>query len=324
MSDTWRTLEVQASQGGLRVDAFLAQHVGVTRSQVEKLAKQGGVLVNGRPAKPGRRLEPGERVQAQLPPPVEPGLRPEPIPLTILYEDDSLIVLAKPSGLVVHPGAGRAGGTLVNALLAHCPTLVGGERDRPGIVHRLDRDTSGVMVVAKGVESYQCLSRQVRSREMDRRYLALAWGVIREDHLIIAVPITQHETKRERMAAAVGPDMGRRVRAAVTDLRVQVRFQQMTLVEAKLVTGRTHQLRVHLAHIGHPVVGDPVYGRRTARRMEALLDPYTLALVRALPGQALHAQSLTFRHPITGQEMAFSAPPPPELGRLLQRAETGW
>jgi 23S rRNA pseudouridine1911/1915/1917 synthase len=157
---------------------------------------------------------------------------------------------------------------------------------------------------------------------MERRYLALAWGVIREDRLLVAVPIARHEVERTRMAAVTAPEEGRTVRTAVTDLRVQVRFAHMTLVEAKLLTGRTHQIRVHLTHVGHPVVGDPVYGKRVAKRLELELDAPTLALVRALPGQALHAQSLTFRHPITGQQMSFSCPPPPEMARLLVHLQT--
>lgn len=317
MSGTARALEVRPEDSGLRLDVFIAQHGLLTRSQVERLAKQGKVLINGRPAKPGRRLEPGERVEITVAPRCEPEVRAEPASLAILYEDDHVIVLYKPPGLAVHPGAGRATGTLVNRLMAHVPSLAGGEAHRPGIVHRLDRDTSGVMVVAKTPEAYGYLSRQVRRREMERRYLALAWGVIREDRVIIEAPIARHETERKRMRVAPAAQPERGARAAVTDLRVQARFAHLTLAEAKLLTGRTHQIRVHLAHIGHPVVGDPVYGRRTARRLEVELDAQTLEKVRALPGQALHAQSLGFRHPITGQEMAFSASPPPEMARLL-------
>ena len=328
MPESAETLEVRAAEGGVRLDVFVAHHTSLARSQVEKLAKQGKVRVNGRPAKPGRKLESGERVEVRLPAEVEATPRPERRPLAILFEDEHVIVLSKPPGLAVHPGAGRAEGTLVNALLAHVPTLAGGESFRPGIVHRLDRDTSGVMVVAKTPEAYEQLSRQVRDREMERRYLALAWGVIREDRLLVAVPIARHEVERTRMAAVVAKSRrveesrSREGRAAATDLRVQVRFAHMTLVEAKLLTGRTHQIRVHLTHVGHPVVGDPVYGKRVAKRLELELDAPTLALVRALPGQALHAQSLTFRHPITGQQMSFSCPPPPEMARLLVHLQT--
>lgn len=313
MPDTWQTLEVGTDAEDVRLDVFVARRLLLARSQVEKLAKQGRVLVDGRPAKPGHKLEPGQQVRLQLPAPETPGLRPERVPLAILYEDNDVIVLTKPPGLAVHPGAGRAEGTLVNALLAHVPSLAGGESHRPGIVHRLDRDTSGVMVVAKHPQAYAQLSQQVRAREMERRYLALAWGVIREDRLIIEAPLARHETERTRMSVASREG----ARAAVTDLRVQARFPHMTLVEAKLITGRTHQIRVHLTHLGHPIVGDPVYGRKTAQRLEVELDARTLELVRALPGQALHAQSLTFRHPGTSQVMAFSAPPPPEMSRLL-------
>ena len=317
MSETRQMLSVPTEGGGLRLDVFVARHCGITRSRVEKLCHQGKVRVGGQSAKPGRKLEPGERVEVETPPPAELALKAERAPLAILYEDEHIIVLSKPPGMAVHPGAGRTTGTLANALLAHVPTMAGGESHRPGIVHRLDRDTSGVMVVAKTLAAYEQLSRQVRRREMERRYLAVAWGVIREDRLIIDAPIARHTHARTRMAAVPSPDGGRTARAAVTDLRVHVRAAHMTVVEARLITGRTHQIRVHLTHVGHPVVGDPVYGRRTAKRLEVELDAPTRELVDALPGQALHAQSLAFHHPATGQAMSFSCPPPPEMARLL-------
>jgi 23S rRNA pseudouridine1911/1915/1917 synthase len=317
VTDDPHLLEVTPEEEGVRLDAFVARHGAIPRAQAEKLAREGKVLVEGKPAKPGLRLEPGLRVQLPILLPVSDVPQPEARPLTLLFEDEHVIVLSKPPGLAVHPGAGRRAGTLVNALLAHAPGLAGGESFRPGIVHRLDRDTSGVMVVAKTPQAFAGLTQQVRTREMERRYLALAWGQIREDRVVIDVPIGRHLTNRTRMAAVPSPTPERTVRAAVTDLRVHARFPLMTLVEARLETGRTHQIRVHLAHLGHPVVGDPVYGQRAAKRFELELDNQARALVAALPGQALHAQTLTFRHPITGQELTFSASPPPEMARLL-------
>ncbi len=316
-SPTHHNLTVDADAQGHRLDAFVARATSLPRARAEKLIRDGAVLVNGQPAKPGLRLEPGMQVQVSVPAPPSPTPLPESIPLTLLFEDQHLLVLNKPPGLAVHPGAGRDRGTLVNALLAHVPGLSGGESFRPGIVHRLDRDTSGVLVVAKTPRAFAGLSEQVRAHTMERRYLALAWGRIREDHVVIDVPIGRHLTERTRMAAVPSPAADRTVRAASTDLRVQERFAHLTLLEARLETGRTHQIRVHLAYLGHPVVGDPVYGRRIAQRLELELDDDLRTLVEALPGQALHAHTLGFTHPLTGQRLTFSASPPPEMARLL-------
>jgi 23S rRNA pseudouridine1911/1915/1917 synthase len=243
---------------------------------------------------------------------------PEGIALDILFEDDHVLVVNKPQGMVVHPGAGRSSGTLVNALLGHTESLAsGGGPHRPGIVHRLDRDTSGLMVVAKSEVAYAGLSRQVRQREMERRYLALVWGRVREDRLLIDVPIGRHLGDWRRMAAVPRAEAGRRVRSAVTDIRVSERLGPVTVVEARPATGRTHQIRVHLAHQGHPVVGDGVYGLRRARQEKAALDAETLARVRGLPGHALHAQMLSFAHPVSGQELRFSAPAPGAMSGLV-------
>lgn len=311
-------LDVQPGDAGQRLDAFIAGRGVLARSQAEKLAKEGRICVNGKPARAGYRVQPGDSVHVPADGPrlPTPHSRP-PTPIPVLFEDDAIVVVNKPPGLAVHPGAGRPGGTLIDMLLAQIPALrrSGGAPERPGIVHRLDRDTSGVMVVAKTAAAYEGLSRQVRQREMDRRYLALAWGRIEEDRLVIDVPIGRAQADPTRMVAA--PSAARLSRAAVTDIWVQQRAAAMTVVEARLVTGRTHQIRVHLAHIGHPVVGDPVYGRRVAQRGEAEVDGETLALIEALPGQALHAQSLAFRHPTTGQQVRFSAPPYPEMAKLL-------
>ncbi|MBN1458968.1 MAG: RluA family pseudouridine synthase [Armatimonadetes bacterium] len=305
---------------GRRLDAFLADACeALSRSQAERLAKAGKILLNGRTALPGRRLETGDTLELEMPEEVTAELRPEDAPLDILFEDDHVIVINKPSGLVVHPGAGRESGTLVNALLAHTHDLAAGAgRHRPGIVHRLDKDTSGLLIVAKTEASYSELSRQVRQREIERRYLTLVWGRIREDRLVIDVPIGRHQRERKRMAAVTQPQEGRTVRTAKTDVVVLDRFAQMALLEARLETGRTHQIRVHLSHLGHPVVGDRTYGLRRARQERAKLDTKTADLVARLKGHALHAHFLRFHHPTTERELSFSVPPPPDMSVLIQ------
>lgn len=339
MSDV--SLRVERAESGKRLDVVLAARaLGLTRSQAERLAKEGRVLVDGRPASPGRRMAAGEAVEVSLPSEGEAEPRPESIPLDILFEDDHVIVVSKPRGMVVHPVPGPSGalksrtsGTLVHALLGHTHRLAAGSgAHRPGIVHRLDRGTSGLLVVAKTDAAYHELARQMRRREAERRYLALVWGNVREDRLLIDVPIGRRQREPMKMAAVpqlaqVAPSTSLRagnlrkwrgkLRPAHTDIAVLRRFGEVTLVEAKLGTGRTHQIRVHLAHIGHPVVGDPVYGLRQARRRRAGVGRETEAVVRALEGQALHAHFLRFRHPITGQEVTFSAAMPPDMARLV-------
>ncbi len=328
MKEKRESLTVQSEEDGLRLDALIAQRgLGITRSQAERLAKSGHVSVNGRTGRAGQRLAAGETVEVRLPvAETDGGPVPEAMPVDILFEDDHVVVVYKPQGMVVHPSAGRDSGTLVNALLAGARSLASGAGPhRPGIVHRLDRDTSGLMVVAKSDEAYVELSRQVRRRELERRYLALVWGGLREDRVLIDVPIGRHLGDWKRMAAVPQPVSGRRTRSAMTDVRVVERLGPITLVEARLGTGRTHQIRVHLAHQGHPVVGDRVYGRRRARRDMAALEEGVLRSVKALRGHALHAQTLSFHHPVSGQELRFSAPPPRAMLGLLihlrERAE---
>ena len=318
--DAVTVLEVQPDEAGTRLDAFIAAHSpGMTRSQAEKLVRSGAVRVDGAPARQGRRLEPGGKVEFRPPAPELLPAAPS-IPLDIMFEDDSVLVISKPQGMVVHPAPGHPSGTLADALVTHYPALQSvGQPGRPGIVHRLDRDTSGLMVAAKSDAAYRELVRQVRERTLERRYLALAWGRIEEDVLWVEVPIARQLRDRTRMAAVPRPDAERKAKSARTELRTLERFPQMTLVEARIATGRTHQIRVHLAHLGHPVVGDPVYGRRRAKQEKLTLDAETLSLVEALPGQALHAQTLSFRHPLTGQVLAFSVPASREMSGLLAR-----
>jgi len=226
------------------------------------------------------------------------------------------LVLNKPPGLVVHPGAGRKDGTLVNALLAHTGRLAHlGDPFRPGIVHRLDKDTSGLMVVAKTDPAYTALTAMIQARQVTRHYLALVWGAPRQDKFAIEAPIGRKLSDRKQMAVITAP--GRTARTAHTDIQVLEKSGEITLLEAALSTGRTHQVRVHLSYLGHPVVGDPTYGSRLARGETARLDLITRQLVEALPGQALHAYLLAFAHPMTGQKLTFRTEPPEAFGNLL-------
>jgi 23S rRNA pseudouridine1911/1915/1917 synthase len=272
---------------------------------VQNLIERGAVLVGDHPQKPRHALRTGERVTVTVPDPEPLALTPEPIPLDILYEDEDLLVLNKPAGLVVHPGAGRATGTLVHALLAHCRDLPGiGGVERPGIVHRLDRETSGVMVVAKSETAHASLSAQFKNRVVRKRYLALVHGAVRQEAGRIEAAIGRREDDRKRMGVRA-----RGGREARTAYRVLRRLPDMTLVEASLETGRTHQIRVHLAHIGHPVIGDAVYAGRRGRQFAASggLRPRR---------QMLHAWRLGFRHPRTDAWLEFTAPVPGDLRTL--------
>ncbi len=323
---------VPQEAAGTRLDQFLAGRpdLALTRSHASKLIREGLVTVDGlAPAKAGIRLRPGQRVAVTLPDPEPLEARPEAIPLDVVYEDADVVVINKHRGMVVHPAPGHGGGTLVNALLAHIPAMAAEwdtppERNpgvagsgvvRPGIVHRLDRDTTGLLVVAKNAAAHLSLARQLKDRTMRREYLALVHGQP-PDEGVVDAPIGRHPVERKRMAVVEG---GRR---AVTRYRVLERFPcegaaarcavpgaargaGYSLLAVALETGRTHQIRVHLAHIGHPVAGDPVYGPRR--------NPLGLA------GQALHARRLGFVHPRTGEALEFMAPPPADLAAAIDR-----
>lgn len=310
MHDDNRILHVET--GGERLDAYLAEQLpDLSRARVQQLIKAGEVDVNGKATKPSYRVEAGDVVSLHLPPPVEPtGVTAEAIPLEIVYQDADLAVLNKPAGLVVHPGAGNWTGTLVNALLYHIADLsgIGGEL-RPGIVHRLDKDTSGLMLIAKNDQAHRALAEMIERREVKREYLALAWGVIAEDAFTVDAPLGRHPVDRQRMTVMTDAMSGAR-RHAVTHFAVEERMRYATAVRATLETGRTHQVRVHLAHHGYPVVGDPVYGERTANRYLPRLSAPARAAIEALPGQALHAFRLSFAHPRSGEAMRFTIPPP--------------
>ncbi|MCC6443614.1 MAG: RluA family pseudouridine synthase [Armatimonadetes bacterium] len=321
-------IEVSQQEAGRRLDAFVAAQIPeLSRSAAERLVASGHILIGGRPAKPSYKVRPGERVTVSVPPPEPTEILPEAIPLDILYEDSDLVVINKPRGMVVHPAAGAHSGTLVNAVLAHCDDLSGiGGEERPGIVHRLDKDTSGVMVVAKSDRAHRDLARQIQARSAKRRYHALLWGDPAFETRTVEAAIGRHPVDRKKMA--VLPELGRlRSRPALTEIRILERFGDMALAEARLQTGRTHQIRVHTAHIGHPVVGDPVYGgareiRGPGRRNRGWLARL-LQRLSALEGQMLHAHTLTFFHPVTGEEMSFSAPMPEDMASLLRLLREG-
>ena len=312
---------VVEDRAGKRLDVYLAESiVELSRSSVQRLIDAGQVLVNESPARPSYRVQAGDRIRVTIPPPETSEIAPEPIELDIPYEDDQIIVVNKPRGMTVHPAPGSRQGTLVNAILAHCADLSGiGGVERPGIVHRLDKDTSGLLVIAKTDLAHASLQRQLQKRTAERRYLALVWGETQFSQAVVDAPIGRHPTDRQRMA--VIKDTARyKAREAVTNLKVLERFPGFTLLEAKLETGRTHQIRVHCSFIGHPVVGDPVYGgtSRSAPASYSKEDRRRLAaLMGDLGGQALHAYYLAFDHPTTAGRMSFEAPPPDDMAGLL-------
>lgn len=285
----------------LRLDAFIAAETELSRTQAQRLIREGAILLNGKSVKPNVITTIGDLVDITLPDPVETDVLPENIPLDILYEDADLLVINKPQGMVVHPSAGHESGTLVNALLYHIRDLsgIGGEL-RPGIVHRIDRMTSGLLVVAKNDEAHRALSDQFRDHSAHRSYAALVDGNIREDEGTINAPLARHPVDRKRMAIVHGG------RDAVTHWRVAARYGQYTLLQIELETGRTHQIRVHLASKQHPVTGDDVYGREKR--------PF------GLHGQALHGYRLAFEHPRTKQKMVFYAPLPDYFSQALRKA----
>lgn len=300
-AQTTKTFKADEASAGERLDTYLTlQGAGPSRSFLQKVIAGGGVFVNGRPARASYRLVAEDVVEVNLPDPVPLDVLPQTIPIEVLYEDADLVVVNKPRGMVVHPAAGNFDGTLVNALLARCGRLSGiGGVIRPGIVHRIDKDTSGVLMVAKNDLAHVNLAAQLRKHTISRRYVAVAGGVIKADEGVINAPIGRHPSERKKMAVVPGG------RPAVTHFSVIERFRRATLIEAELETGRTHQIRVHLAHVGHPLVGDPVYGTRNTFDM--------------FPTQALHAMVLGFEHPRTGQYMEFTAPLPADMTALLER-----
>ena len=298
----------------LRLDVYLAGEIeDASRSFLKKAIKDGCVRVNGTACtRPSRLVRADDEVEIDLPPPPETDLKPQAIRLDILYEDGDLLVVNKPTGLVVHPAPGHPDGTLVNAVLHHCPDFqrTGVEALRPGIVHRLDRDTSGVMVVAKSPRAFLGLAQQAREHTFDRQSLGLVRGEFKEDAGRIVAPIGRSLSTMGRMSVT-----GVRGREAVTNFHVLERFGVASLIALQLETGRTHQIRVHMRFAGHPILGDPVYGVTDFSRMT--LSAATREAFTALKGQALHAEMLGFSHPGTQERMRFSAPPPLDFQAAL-------
>jgi 23S rRNA pseudouridine1911/1915/1917 synthase len=294
-------LTVESSHAGQRLDRVLARLVpDLSRSRLQTLIRGGFVTVNSNRARPRDPVRVGDVIEVRPPEVEKIESEPEPMDLDIIFEDDDLLVINKPAGLVVHPGAGHQEHTLVNALLAHCGNLsvIGGE-ERPGIVHRLDKETSGVLVVAKNDISHRDLSKQFADRTTGKTYLALVAGKPRKSFGTVDAPIARHPVHRQRMSIA-----RRAGRAARTDYRVLNSTGQLSLLECVIHSGRTHQIRVHLHHLGHPVVGDKIYGGKRAGNF---------------PRQMLHAWKLTFRHPQTGQPMTFIAPIPSDFAQAMPK-----
>lgn len=286
-----------------RLDKFLSAMLpDQSRSYLQKIIKDGNVLVNGEPKKSSYRLEDGDEVTADLPELKSPDIEPENIPLDILYEDDSILMVNKPKGMVVHPSAGHYTGTLVNAVLWHCQGQLSGINgvSRPGIVHRIDKDTTGVLVVCKNDAAHNAVAAQLKEHSITRKYRAIVHGVIKEDEGTVDAPIGRHPTERKKMASGV--KNGKR---AVTHYRVLERLQGYTYVECQLETGRTHQIRVHMASIHHPLLGDTVYGpAKDSHHLE---------------GQTLHAMVLGLIHPVTGEYLEVEAPLPEYFENLLKK-----
>ena len=290
-----------------RIDKCLAALVdSLSRSFIQKLIREEQVQVNGRPVKGSYRVKAEDRVVFSLPKAMEPEILPEHIPLDILYEDEDVIVVNKPKGMVVHPAAGHSGGTLVNALLGHCGSSLSGINGvlRPGIVHRIDMDTTGSIVACKNDRAHNCIAEQLREHSITRKYHALCQGNLKEDAGTIDRPVGRHPVDRKKMA--VNEKNGKR---AVTHYRVLERFGKYTYIECRLETGRTHQIRVHMAHMGHPVYGDTVYGAKKP--------------VPGLTGQCLHAAGLRFVHPRTGETVEATCPLNEEFQVLLRKLRGG-
>ncbi len=284
-----------------RIDKELAHHLTtVSRSQLQKWIEDGNVTVNGEPVKPKYKLAVGDKVVVQPEKPQKIDLEPENIPLDIVYEDDDVIVVNKPQGMVVHPAPGHPNHTLVNALLYHSPLSTINGEFRPGIVHRIDKDTSGLLMIAKNDLAHRSLAAQLKAKTNEREYVALVHGVIKEERGTIDAPLGR--SKKDRKKQAVVEDG----RHAVTHFKVLERFQHYTLVSCRLETGRTHQIRVHMKYIGHPLAGDPLYGPR-----------------KTLPsnGQYLHARLLGFKHPRTGKQMTFTSPLPEYFQKMIDHLE---
>jgi 23S rRNA pseudouridine1911/1915/1917 synthase len=306
-------IQISKKDQGKRLDQFLSKiNLNLSRSQAKILIDKQHIFLNQKPTKPSVHIKAGDTVSGTLPEPSPLSLNPEPIPVTILYEDSSIIVIDKPSGMVVHPAYGNPSGTLVNALLYHCKDLVGINGVlRPGIVHRLDKDTSGVMVVAKEDEAFHQLTKQFKNRTVEKTYLAIVYGRFGQEEGLIDSAIGRHPSERKRMSTRT-----KKGRVAITRWKKVEEFNGATLLEIFPQTGRTHQIRVHLSSIGHPILGDPLYGRKG--RPGAIHDPVLKECVKKINRQALHAQCLEFTHPRTGERVHFISPIHQDMKEVLE------
>jgi 23S rRNA pseudouridine1911/1915/1917 synthase len=308
------SFHVNEDDTGPRLDAYLAANIdGWSRARLQRLIDAGDVLVNGNVAKASYKVSAGDEVEVDLTPAPASNFTPENIPLQIVFEDDQLIVINKPAGLVVHPAAGIHSGTLANALAYHFQQLANADSIRPGIVHRLDKDTSGLLVAAKTKSAHENLSDQFRAREVFKSYIALVYGVVKQQSGRIEQPIARDPRNRTRMAIVPGG------RGALSLYKVRRSFDAFTLLDVELKTGRTHQIRVHLSWFKHPVVGDELYDNGRDNNIQ---DVQLRARIRKLHRQFLHAEQLGFSHPKTGEQMRFVAPLPVELAGLLEELET--
>lgn len=302
---TQERIIITENEAGMRADVALAQLLEITRSNMQKLLEEGRAVRGQKVIKSNYRVKAGEEILVNLPEPQPLDVQPEDIPLDIIYEDDDVVVVNKARGMVVHPAAGNYNGTLVNALLYHCKNLSGiNGVIRPGIVHRLDKDTSGIMICAKNDSAHLSLSEQIQSKTAQRTYLAVVRGNVKNDSGIIETQIARDKNDRKKMAVVT--EGGRQ---AITEYEVAERFGKYTVVKCRLKTGRTHQIRVHMEYLGYPLVGDPKYS--------PMKTPFTIN------GQALHSLTLSFTHPRTGERLTFEAPLPEDMKKILTRLRLG-
>lgn len=314
------SVKADKGQSPLRVDKFLMNFIeGATRNKIQNAAKEGNIYVNEVPVKSNHKVKANDVVKVLFPhPPYEFLLVPEDIPLDIVYEDESLLVVNKPAGMVVHPGHGNYSGTLINALIYHIENLPVNSSDRPGLVHRIDKDTSGLLVIAKTEQAMTSLAKQFFNKTTEREYIALVWGDVQNDEGTIEGHIGRHP--KDRMQNMVYPD-GSQGKEAVTHYKVLERFGYVTLVSCKLETGRTHQIRVHMKHIGHTLFNDERYGGNRILKGTTFTKykQFVENCFKILPRQALHAKTLGFKHPVTREEMLFDTPIPEDMQQCIEK-----
>lgn len=308
------TFQVQAKEIGKRFDAVVSDTlIELSRTFAASLIREGCILIDGHLKKPGYKVKVGEKISGTIPPPAPLALAPESIDISIIYEDEDIVVVDKPAGIVVHPGAGHISGTMVNALLFHCPDLKGiGGVERPGIVHRLDKNTSGLIVVAKTHEAHISLSLMFKNREIHKEYLAIVHGNPSAESGVIVSPVGRHPTDRKKMSIK-----SRSGRSAETIWRVVEHYEGYSILSCIIKTGRTHQIRVHLASINHPVVGDTVYGNPMRKYEKKEAEHFYRFQVKPLTRHLLHARVLSFSHPVSGEKIHLESPIPVEMDRFI-------